>query len=488
MPAPYRTTPGPRIASARAILRTAGHAEEAPFAREAAPHPEPEARRPGNRNPRREALQALLGMAEALVTADDTAQAATTVEANATVRRFAEFALHLLGCQRMCLTALNPRTERLQPILGLGWATETERQWKAEDSGYTLRDSLPAALIRRLQAGEAVVVGAATRALPRYQPQEARQTLLAPLRIGSRLIGMLGVDYGDEPHRFSRQQRDIVSAVARLCATLFERERLRHEREAAYEDGLAAREEARRTQLSMTMVTHELRAPLTVIKAYQGLAERQLGLHFPDEEIAAPVEHALQAARGFLAQAQQASGRLSTLLEDLAQVSSAKAGKLRMRQQPCDLVDLVRETVCHVQRANPTRRVELRLPATRRVPVWADPERIAQVVTNYLTNAFKYSPADQPVEVRVRAWGQCARVAVRDRGPGLGAADKKAIWDSFYQAPGVQLQPGVDAGLGIGLYVCRTIVEQHAGQAGVESAVGCGSTFWFKLPISANAM
>jgi signal transduction histidine kinase len=112
--------------------------------------------------------------------------------------------------------------------------------------------------------------------------------------------------------------------------------------------------------------------------------------------------------------------------------------------------------------------------------------RIEQVVTNYLTNALKYSPADRPVEVgvEVEPGKQQVRVWVRDQGPGLPLAEQGRIWERFHRVQGVEVQSGTGVGLGLGLYICRMIVERHHGQVGVQSASGQGATFWFTLPLS----
>jgi signal transduction histidine kinase len=104
------------------------------------------------------------------------------------------------------------------------------------------------------------------------------------------------------------------------------------------------------------------------------------------------------------------------------------------------------------------------------------------VLTNYLTNAFKYAPVAQVVSVFLEVEGSIARVSVRDQGPGLTPDQQQRVWDRFYQvaAPGYQ---GPEGGLGLGLAIARAIVEQHHGQVGVESVPGQGSTFWFTLPL-----
>ena len=123
------------------------------------------------------------------------------------------------------------------------------------------------------------------------------------------------------------------------------------------------------------------------------------------------------------------------------------------------------------------------LPPQLLVRVAADADRIEQVLTNYLTNAFKFSSPDQVVSVQLSVEGLMGRVAVRDQGPGLTEDQQQHIWDRFYQAETGRHQ-GSNGGLGLGLYIVRTIIAQHQGQVGVESSPGQGATFWFLLPLA----
>jgi signal transduction histidine kinase len=105
------------------------------------------------------------------------------------------------------------------------------------------------------------------------------------------------------------------------------------------------------------------------------------------------------------------------------------------------------------------------------------------VATNYLTNALKYAPVDRPIEVWLEVVGNTVRVCVRDQGPGLPPDELDRVWNRWHQVPGIGHQSGSHIGLGMGLYISKSIVERHQGQVGVESVLGNGSIFWFTLPL-----
>ena len=237
----------------------------------------------------------------------------------------------------------------------------------------------------------------------------------------------------------------------------------------------------RRKQEFLSMVSHELRTPLTAILGLIELALMQIDLRprsLPPE------------AEGLLGQIekvlQQASGQVeieTRLVEELLELSRLEMHKFGLSLQRENLVTIVQEAVANQQQAARTLQIELVLLPDEVVPVIADAGRIGQVLTNYLTNALKYAPADQVVSVCLEVTGTIARVSVCDQGPGLTPEQQQRVWESFYQAavPGYQ---GADGGLGLGLAIAKVIIEQHQGQVGVESAPGRGSTFWFTVPLA----
>jgi signal transduction histidine kinase len=120
--------------------------------------------------------------------------------------------------------------------------------------------------------------------------------------------------------------------------------------------------------------------------------------------------------------------------------------------------------------------------------VQADADRLRQVVLNYLTNALKYTLEACPIEVGIERKADQVEVWVHDHGPGLTPAQQEHLWERFYRAPGVEVRSGSGIGLGLGLHICKSIIEQHHGQVGVQSTSREGSTFWFTVPLALPAL
>jgi signal transduction histidine kinase len=169
--------------------------------------------------------------------------------------------------------------------------------------------------------------------------------------------------------------------------------------------------------------------------------------------------------------------RLSHLVNDLLDVTHLDTDQFPLRPRAADLAVTVGEAIDTFQRGN-VRQIARALPAA---PVQAtfDPDRIVQVVLNLLENAAKYAPLPAPISVALARVPGGARVEVRDGGPGLTPDAQIRVFDRFVRERG---DGDGTRGLGLGLYLCRSIVERHGGRIGVESTPGLGATFWFELP------
>jgi signal transduction histidine kinase len=264
-------------------------------------------------------------------------------------------------------------------------------------------------------------------------------------------------------------------ALLRQGLTAVENERLRREREDAL------RATTVQMEAFLGEAGHELRNPLTGLVFGLQLIESRIRRLLQRDQIGisdvAPLLDPIE-------QSERQEERMERLVSDLVDVARVRAGKLDLQLAPTNLSVIVRHAVEEQRQVNPQRTLSLIGPEAQDVPVMADAHRVGQVVTNYLTNALKYSPATSPVDVGLHTDAQQARVWVRDKGPGLPAKEHERIWDRFYRTPGVEVQSGTGVGLGLGLHICRSIVEGHHGQVGVDSAPGRGSTFWFTVPLT----
>jgi signal transduction histidine kinase len=291
----------------------------------------------------------------------------------------------------------------------------------------------------------------------------------------------------------------INGAVA-VSRDITEYKRLERERAAARASELAAQEVTQHLDAFFAAAAHDIRNPVAVVIGQMQLADRraerlasalrstaQTAGAGPAVSVPPPTMHLVDALLDSLSAAEAGVQRLRRLVAQLFDVARARSGTLTVKVAPCDLTALVRSNVTAQQAAVPERHIDLEVPGTE-VPVVADADRMDQVLTNYLTNALKYSPADQPVTVKLEIAETLARVSITDRGPGLPPEEQTRIWELFHRVPGIEVQPGsaaVGDSLGLGLHICKQLVELHAGgHVGVASRVGEGSTFWFHLPLA----
>jgi len=294
---------------------------------------------------------------------------------------------------------------------------------------------------------------------------ELSSLLYAPLIHDGRVQGAIALFMAGSGRRFGEEDRAIAVEIARRASLALENARLYEETNAAVQ----ARDEF------LSIASHELRTPVTAISgiAQVALRSKQRGT-LDDARLTRVLE---QLIRG--------SQRLVTLTEDLLDVSRLQTGRFDLRPEPLDLSVFVADFVDRFG-ATLTERHRLMLHAEDGpLSVLADPARIEQVLANLLSNAVKYTPDGGPLMVTVRRHGAQAIVAVRDEGIGLPPGTTELIFQPFGRAPNAahrQIQ-----GLGLGLYICRQIVERHGGKIHAESTGdGGGTTMRFWLPLTGD--
>lgn len=217
----------------------------------------------------------------------------------------------------------------------------------------------------------------------------------------------------------------------------------------------------------ISMASHELKTPVTSLKGFTQVFQRRLK------------ERADPQTLLFLARMDAQLSKLTGLISDLLDVSKMGTGELTFRKASLDLDELVQETVENVQAAVTTHR--LSIWGATRAQVYGDRDRLGQVLINLLTNAIKYSPDAETVIVHVARNGEQADIAVQDFGIGIAEEYHERVFERFYQV--ADRRETTYPGLGIGLYIARTVVERHDGHLWMESARGAGSVFRMTLPL-----
>lgn len=211
-------------------------------------------------------------------------------------------------------------------------------------------------------------------------------------------------------------------------------------------------------------VSHEIRSPLTTIKGFtKTLIDRWDRL--PDE-----------TKRDMLVAINSDADRVTRLLNELLDVSRLEAGKLTLHRRPVDLREIAAQTVEGLADRSETHSVGV--AAGESVFVQGDPDKLRQVVTNFVENALKYTPGGKVTVVCARE-GKWGRLSVSDEGEGIPAHRHEGLFAKFTRHEA----PGSPSGTGLGLYICKGLIEAHGGRIGVTSGESSGgSTFWFEVP------
>lgn len=214
------------------------------------------------------------------------------------------------------------------------------------------------------------------------------------------------------------------------------------------------------------MVSHELRTPLTVL---MGAIKVSLSEDLPAQEL-----------RDLLRDADYGAEALARLVGNMVELSRFQSGKVIPSRKKFDIALVLRDMVKRLKMRVPGHKVKLDIQKGLG-PVEADPEYLEHVISNLLDNAVKYSPAGSGVRISLRQDGDFALIGISDLGKGISREDLEKLFQPFERLAESRI---TKPGLGLGLLLCKRIVEIHGGKIWVESTLGKGSTFWFTLPLS----
>ncbi len=220
----------------------------------------------------------------------------------------------------------------------------------------------------------------------------------------------------------------------------------------------------------ISIASHELKTPLTSIKAYLQLLQRSIESTGNNVVV------------NYLQRTQVQIEKLHHLITDLLDISKIESGKLKFNKKLFDLGPVVQSVVETIRQTHEGSTVIIKNNA--QVQIYGDSERIEQVIINYLTNALKYSPDSREVELETFILNNKeVRVNIKDKGIGIPMEKQTNIFQKFYRAEDSSSR---FQGLGIGLYICAEIIKRHNGKYGVQSEEGKGSLFYFTIPLASH--
>jgi PAS domain S-box-containing protein len=396
---------------------------------------------------------------------------------HAALRQICRLSIGVMGCDRVAISLVDPDSLLITPIAVAGLTPAQAAFWLAEQQARRERqrrlDEHDQDVARRLQRGEAVVVDVTQPPYARQpNPYGARSVLAVPLMVAGRLTGVLALDHHVQPPDaspavYSPDEIALAEGIARLAALAVERYQL--ERVAAEVEALRAANALKEEFLSIA--SHELKTPLTVLQARAQATRRRLERMGQHEAAAqfTPIQAALD--------------RILALVRELLDASRVEAGRLDLQLEPCDLGKLARAVVDEAREVM-VRAISLEGADAPDLWTLGDAERLAQVLTNLLENANKYSPPETPIAVRIlrEPAGQGHVIlTVTDEGIGIPTDEVAHVFERFYRARTASTRQY--GGLGLGLHIAATIVERHGGSIWADSpGPGQGSTFSMALP------
>jgi two-component system sensor histidine kinase KdpD len=313
-------------------------------------------------------------------------------------------------------------------------------------------------LVARWVAEHEQMAGLGTDTLP------SATALFLPMIGSQQTVGAVGVRSADEARMLDPEQRHLLATCASLIALSIERDWSVVE---AHESRLKAETEKLRSTL-LSSVSHDLRTPLAVIAGASSSLLKSEG------------SMSVDTRRELLATIVEESQRLSRLVENLLNMTRLESGVQQVHKEWHVVEDVVGSAIREVSRQIGDRTIETQVPsALPLVPL--DAVLVEQVLINLLENAAKYSSPGTPITISARAEAKSLIMEVGDRGPGLQPGDERRIFEKFFRSATTRPQP---RGAGLGLAICRAIVEAHEGRIWAQNRTdGPGAVFRFSLPI-----
>jgi len=376
------------------------------------------------------------------------------------------------------LTIESEVAEAVKRVLGLKHASllsRTEEGWSGAVPDALLLGLNSDQLIAPLEQGQVVTDRSLVPQLAAWADlEEARSFALVPGTTNNRVVCILCVHNGPEAYDFHASAQRFLQGLTSQTALSIENatliSKLRGSNKELADANQKLQELDRLKSKFLSVATHELRTPLSVILGYNSMLAESLGDRLDEQD------------KQTLVESIAACKRLIRLVNSMLDINQIESGRMKMSYATQDMRDVVSRIAALFQQDARSKDIRLTIELPTRLPkMEMDVERIEQVLVNLVGNALKFTPGGGVITISVRARSENREieVAVKDTGPGITEEDQEKIFDEFSS---VRRRHQTSAGSGLGLAIVKRIVEGHGGHVQVKSAPGRGSTFTFTVP------
>ncbi len=326
-----------------------------------------------------------------------------------------------------------------------------------QDGGFEGIDLAGERHVARWVRENAKHAGRTTRMFPEVK------CLYMAVRSEGRVWAVIGIRADNSPP-IDEYRKNLMISILDECALAVEKDHMTREKQRMEEN---ARQESLRANL-LRSISHDLRTPLTSISGNAAILVENQG-RLSDESL-----------KRLYTSIHDDAIWLNGLVENLLTITRTENGTMKLNPQTELVADTVEEALRHIDREAAHKQITTDLPEEMLL-ARMDAGLIVQVLVNLLNNAVKYTPEGARIIVGVRRQADTALIWVEDDGQGVPPGDESRVFDMFYT--GVKRSPDSRRGIGLGLALCKSIVQAHGGEIGLENIESHGAKFWFTLPI-----
>lgn len=303
--------------------------------------------------------------------------------------------------------------------------------------------------------------------------------IISPCQINRKLAGVLIVGSTRDKSAFPPEDQDLYKQITNLVSSGFRlqdlQDNLSHVTQEIYKMNAKLHELDKLKDDFVSVASHELRTPMTAIRSYAWMALNKSDVPLSDK------------LKRYLSRTMISTERLINLVNDMLNISRIESGRVEIIPEVFDIQQLVSEVGNEVYAKAKEKNLLLKIEHAQIPKVFADSDKVHQVLLNLVGNALKFTPSGQEVELSFFSDGQFVQVNVKDNGVGISAEDQPRLFKKFGRLDNSYIAIATSEGTGLGLYISKELVERMGGKVAVVSeGLGKGATFSFTLPVASE--